>query len=403
MKSNRSIKVLLILICFLGIGVYVFGQDKKLTILHGPYLQYPTDTSITIVWFTNKNCVSKVEYILDEGLPFNSSKTITVQNSRHGLIDASTNRQKIRIGDLEPGRKYKYRIFSKEILKFKPYKVTYGDSIVYPNDEKETFHFQTLDPFKNKFSFVVINDIHEHAEKLDAMLNTISWDSTDLIFFNGDMIDHFESLIQIFDKFLDVCVRRFASEIPICYVRGNHEARGVLARTLINYFPTETGKFYRTFIHGPVCFVILDSGEDKPDSHWAYSGLTDFDSYRLEQSYWLKNVIQSDPFRKAKFKIVLMHIPPFGGNGWYGEMQLRKLFVPLFNEGEIDLLICGHTHRYKHIESFKFKNNFPVIINGANTVLTTNVLEDQLKITITKKNGKIRDVIFYQQQFFLHD
>ena len=67
------------------------------------------------------------------------------------------------------------------------------------------------------------------------------------------------------------------------YVRGNHETRGRFARSLHDYIATPNGKFYYSFDAGPVHFVVLDTGEDKEDSHPAYSGLTDFTGYREEQ------------------------------------------------------------------------------------------------------------------------
>jgi hypothetical protein len=36
--------------------------DAPVAITHGPYLQLPANTSMTIVWHTNRPCVSRVEY-----------------------------------------------------------------------------------------------------------------------------------------------------------------------------------------------------------------------------------------------------------------------------------------------------------------------------------------------------
>ena len=167
----------------------------------------------------------------------------------------------------------------------------------------------------------------------------------------------------------------------------------MFARNFFDYFPTETGTFYRAFYHGPVCFIMLDSGEDKQDSHRAYSDLTDFDSYRAEQAEWLEKTIQSEDFYKAKIRIVLMHIPPLGGSTSYVKQQIRKLFIPLLNEGNIDLLICAHTHDNTYYPAFESENNFPIIINGNNTALLTRVTEEQIKIKVVSYDGRLVDTL----------
>ena len=48
-------------------------------------------------------------------------------------------------------------------------------------------------------------------------------------------------------------------------------------------------KYYYSFNHGPVHIIVLDTGEDKADSHPVYAGLADFDKYRDSQAEWLKS------------------------------------------------------------------------------------------------------------------
>lgn len=51
---------------------------------------------------------------------------------------------------------------------------------------------------------------------------------------------------------------------------------------------------------GPVCFIFLDTGEDKPDSDIEYSGITDYDRYRTEQAQWLAQAVQIGGFQAGK-------------------------------------------------------------------------------------------------------
>ena len=55
--------------------------------------------------------------------------------------------------------------------------------------------------------------------------------------------------------------------------------------------------------------VMIDCGEDKPDTIPAYAGLLDFDNYRSEQATWLKELVKTKEFKKAKYRIVYLPLP----------------------------------------------------------------------------------------------
>lgn len=50
-------------------------------------------------------------------------------------------------------------------------------------------------------------------------------------------------------------------------------------RDLPDYISLPQDNFYYTFRAGPIFAVVLDSAEDKPDSHEEYAGLADFEKY----------------------------------------------------------------------------------------------------------------------------
>jgi len=389
MKHNRQILILLIIISFLLVSdKYAIGQDT-LVITHGPYLLDPGENSITVVWFTNKKSVSWVEYGTGENLrsfPTYGSVVQTAVSSRHGLIDAYTNMHNIRIDGLTPGQEYRYRLFSKEIVQFKPYEVTYGGSIA-----SNVYQFETLNTEETAFSFGVVTDVHEGSARLDNLLRTFSWDGVDMMFYTGDFLDWFEDEKQIFEGFLDVSVERFAKEIPFIYLRGNHETRGNFARNLMDYFPHSSGRFYYSFNHGPVHFIILDSGEDKHDSHSVYAGLVDFDRYRDEQAEWLEEDIQSESFKEALFKVVLVHMPPDEDSRGHGEQYIGRIWGPILNEAGIDILLCGHKHRFSRVEPNEEKNKYPILILGRDMIARVDVSIIQLNLTVTRSDGELVD------------
>ena len=59
------------------------------------------------------------------------------------------------------------------------------------------------------------------------------------------------------------------------------------------------------------------------------------------------------------------HIPP-ESKGWQGNRNVCELFVPILNEAGIDLMICGHTHKYRFDtpQSDISPASFPVWVNA---------------------------------------
>ncbi len=370
------------------ISTSAMAQTSEIRITHGPYLQALTETSVTIVWTTDKEAVSWVEY--GTGGNFGSFPTYggvvqTAQHSEHGLIEAFTTTHRITIGELDAGQTYRYRVFSKHIQEFKPYEVAYGGSVA-----SDVLEFSTLDPEKESFAFGVLTDIHEAGARVDSVLGAMALDELDLMFYTGDEIHYYEEDSQLFDGFVDVSVKHFASRIPMVYVRGNHETRGKYARRLMDYFPTRNGRFYYSFNHGPVHFIVLDSGEDKVDSHPVYAGLVDFDRYREEQAAWLERDMESEGFRNSVYQVALFHIPPFGTRDAHGALHVRETWNDVLNRAGIDLVINGHTHRFARHDADE-RHHYPILINGRDTRARVDVSRGELRVTVTGEDGVVVD------------
>jgi predicted phosphodiesterase len=289
---------------------------------------------------------------------------------------------------LRPGTTCYYRIISTEILEFKPYKVKFGPSV-----QKEG-RFTTFDPAKERFSFCVINDRHDKAVELRQALASVNWEGVDLVIALGDVMNDPMSETQIFDKFINPCAEAFAGRIPLVLVRGNHEARGLMARSLMDYFPTESGRFYYSFVHGGVHFLLLDGGEDKADSSSEYSGLAAFDDYLAEQTEWLERELQSQQFANARFRVCLLHIPPVVSSGRNQDQFVRAPWIrdhwsPLLGKAGIDLMLSGHTHRYAELPADEHRA-YPLVIGGTNTVIRVDVSPQRLQMTTYKDDGTVQ-------------
>jgi predicted phosphodiesterase len=322
------------------------------TFVTKPYLQHPTPEAITIMWITDKKCLSWVEF--GENLQLNQKSTQSVS----GLI-AADRINKVRLKNLKPGTRYYYKVVSKEIVTFDPYKVTFGNTI-----SSNVSYFYTPDSNEKETSMLILNDIHERPESIVKLIGMTQQNEYDFVFFNGDIFNYLTSESQITENLIVPSSNVFASVKPFFQVRGNHETRGAFARDYFNYFQFPDDKPYYTFTRGPVFFIVLDSGEDKSDNEAVYAGLVDFDTYRLEQSQWLEQVLQSPACKNALYRVVLMHIPPLYSNGWHGTTHCKELFLPLFNRHNVDMVISGHTHKYGIYSPVAGLHDFPVCIGG---------------------------------------
>lgn len=362
---------------------------ERLAIVHGPYLQNPSPTSMTIVWFTSKPCASWIEYGTGESrgtFPEFGSLIGSAKSSLHGLFAANGTRHTVTIKGLKPGQSFPYRVVAREILKFEPYEVVYGESVA-----GGMLEFRTLDPRKGAFQFDVFQDIHTDPLRLNALLQVPGGEASELRFFNGDTVSDLSREASIFDGFLDAAVSRFASRSPFIYIRGNHDTRGLLARSLGDYFPPRDGRFYYAFDHGPVHFIILDSGEDKPDDSPVYAGLADFDRYRLREAEWLKAEVRTDAFLNAGFRVVLVHMPPFG-TGFTPE-SLGKAWGPILNGAGIDLVLSGHYHRLIKLLPAEGRNSFPVLCAPQNALVRAEVRPESIGLKVIDAQGSVLETL----------
>lgn len=355
------------------------SMDSDSLFITKPYLQNLSPGSCTIMWITGKPCKSWVEY----GTAAPELKAI---HADLGLVDTNYI-NKITLNNLQPGTKYSYRICSREISDFKPYKLTWGN-----DQQSELFYFTTPEAETDEVSWVVLNDIHDRPYSFPLLFSLIKDFKYDFVFLNGDMFDYQTNQQQIIDHLLSPLGDLFSATIPFIYTRGNHETRGVFARNHYNYFKNPDNRYYFSFTRGPVHFVVLDTGEDKEDDHAEYGGLAAFDGYREEQAQWLAQEIEAPAFKKAPFRVVMMHIPPYQSGDWHGTMHCRELFNPLFNKGKIDLLICGHTHRYGTYLADDATHHYPLIIGGGpleskRTIMKINANARELKLVMLRDDG----------------
>ena len=207
---------------------------------------------------------------------------------------------------------------------------------------------------QEKINALVISDIHENPDNAAKAVSCFDVEP-DLIIMNGDEVS-FMTAAYKFKQVLNYAHRFSNGTVPVIYTRGNHENRGEYGSESVRIFKTTTGGNYFTCRYGPIQFVCLDSGEDKSDSDWTYSGLVDYTTYVAEETEWMKSLTLDED---AQYKICVVHIPNIKnryGNNW----------VDILSDMGIDLLVGGHKHRL----NFDFRPGeapFKIMLDGGKT------------------------------------
>lgn len=357
------------------------NEPANFAVNHGPLVQSPGPGEVTVTWHTNKKATAKVLYGEDGKLDRVAVTSI------NGLIPNDSTCHAVRLTGLTPGKAFQYRLVSREFKGYvTPYRVQHGDTI-----ESDVYSCTPLDPNKERFSFVMWNDIHDDANRLESMFNDVVWDDIDFVVLNGDIVNDFVKDKQFFHAFYDICARKFGASIPTVYVRGNHETRGAWARRFQEYVPGRDGRTYYSFDHGGIHFLALDTGEDKEDNHKEYADLIEFDSFRAEQTAWLKEDLKSEAARNARFTIALTHQPtPYLGDSIFGCREVGRLWQPLINEAGAKLWLSGHMHRYRWCEPGEDGDNvFHAMTNPVDATVRVDVSPDELHVKVIKLGGEI--------------
>ncbi|MBE6211485.1 MAG: metallophosphoesterase family protein [Rikenellaceae bacterium] len=380
-------KRLILILALLISGVATAQETKSVKITDGPYLQAVGENEFTVVWRTNQEAVAWVEIAPDDGTHFYNKERPRYFQTRFGRKVLGT-LHTIRVTGLEPATTYRYRIISAAAFKGEKDRVRFTEKRGSDVYRRQPYSVTTLDRNKESISFAMVNDIHAKTAELETLLADASKRKYDFVCFNGDMTSRNNSQQEVFDLYLSSATRLFAKETPLYFVRGNHETRGAYATALPELFPSKTGMPYYSFRQGPAYFIVLDCGEDKPDSDMEYSGLACYDQYRTEQAEWLRSIVASEEYRTAPVKILFCHIPP-ETKGWHGAADIHQKFVPILNEAGLDLWLAGHIHKYRLTEAGENGCNFPVLCNPNVCRLDAEVTANGVDIKIFDVNSKL--------------
>ena len=345
-----------------------------------PYLQNPVGNGMTVMWETTVPAYCWVEYGTDT---LNLKKARTIVD---GQVICNGLHNKIRLTDLRPGQTYYYRVCSQEIMLYQAYKKEFGETAVSP-----FYTFKVPSASQEDFTALIFNDLHKQIPTLDALYEQVRDIPYDFVVFNGDCIDDPANEKEALYHLAYLCGKVGASHVSAFFLRGNHEIRNAYSIGLRALFDYVGDKTYGAFSWGDTRFVMLDCGEDKPDSTWVYYGLNDFTGLRKDQVSFLSKELSGKEFKQASKRVLLNHIPIYGNGDAYEPCP--ELWGSLLAKAPFNVNISAHTHQYAFHPKGSLGNNFPVIVGGgykldSATVMVLRKKGNEMSVRVLNARGE---------------
>ena len=314
-------------------------------------------TSRTIMWQSdNSESDAIIEYRQD------GTDTIQTINATDKVFtdDGSTTYiHEATLTGLTPKTKYEYRVgygsdrrsdwYSLETAGASVY-----DVLIYPDSQSGDY---------SQWEEIVKDSAHRNPR-------------TALYISMGDLVDNGEHAYQ-WRTWLN-SIRPLSANVPLATTLGNHEMYTLDWKmrepyAYLNYFAVPPNgneifnRRYYSYDFGDVHYVVLDTQlyesnhEDNHDTHHP-------DLYDV-QIQWLRQDLAANI---KKWTVVLMHRDPFhyafdrpGASRDVGFNEEGVLFMPIFDEFNVDLVLSAHLHSYRnrgHVRNFDRDASGPLYI-----------------------------------------
>lgn len=232
-----------------------------------------------------------------------------------------------------------YTVYSRAMYLRGPYCALQGATI------SQTYNWRGVDT-SDDLQYYAISDNHLTT---DATADAASYwgDKLDFLVVLGDTANWIDSEREL-ELSLHLSSDITKGEIPVIYARGNHETKGIVADEFHNYVGSKNGSFYYTFRIQNIWGIVLDVGEDHEDTHWEFSDLARFDTYRAEQLAFLDEVIaNADTEYNAEgvdYRIGLCHIPLTFVKDDDLLKEQKFAWVEKLNQMNLNIMFSGHRH-----------------------------------------------------------
>ena len=334
-----------------------------------PCLQAPGETTMGVSWAVSGLSKGVVEYA--DNPDFRDAKT--AKGGGYGLVPIDVSALQVRLTGLKPATKYWYRTVTTPFVDYKNiYDAKLGEPIV-----SKVHSFTTLGTGAVAH-FCMITDTHANWQSYQMIARKLKELAPSVVVWNGDATNTTQEKSTAVEIFLNPKIedRDWSADMPVMFESGNHDFRGSWIskkeEVILPRDPSERRgdqwdlKWNFAVRLGEVALIGLDTGEDKPDAHPKWFGLANFEAYRRAQAKWLEEQLARPDIASAKFKVVFCHIPLFSAEGSneyphdgvkidphdfaFWSRECAELWGPAITRSGVQLVVCGHQHRFRFDE-----------------------------------------------------
>ncbi|MDQ0059968.1 UTP--glucose-1-phosphate uridylyltransferase [Paenibacillus harenae] len=328
------------------------GNEPAFTFVNGPYLQWPTEQGMTMMWETSLPAVGKLEiYAADRihsgergNYALREQPLLTVQSEG----DARVRIQRLTVDGLEPETTYFYK--------------AYADNGDGKKVEAGPYPFRTATRRGVPCSFVVTSETggYSYFDQSGGGINKALFEGMrkyrpDFALFVGDMVDDGRRQ-EDWHTYLFAPGKELLTTTPFYSCLGNHEHNGSWYYDYSAY--PSPGNYY-SFDYGDAHFIALDSTDFIKDEHYP-NGDGSIGPGHPQYDFLVRDLQEAAEAMDIKWRIVYIHYSPYVSGGY--ELEALRQLVPVMEQYGVDVVFSSHTIVYER--SHPLRNGKPDFDNG---------------------------------------
>ena len=308
-------------LCMAGAALWQIFPLRPFRLLADP-LVLDTGEDYAVVFATNAQGTGFVEYSLD-----GQTQTVYAQRSGRRVGDRLIHSIRVPYDHLNNNS---YAVGSTRVVEEFSYGSRLGKTV-----KSGSYAFRA--PEGETQTYLVVSDWHSHMKQAIEAADRLG--SYDAVLLMGDPAAGMDFEEEAARNLVAFGGELTGGTMPAIYARGNHETRGAFADDL----PACLGydQLYYAVERGSYAFLVLDSGEDKPDDHVEYGGMTDYQRSREAMTDWLAGVQFTAPHVLALSHAWQVSEP---------DPELSRAVWEQFRRLGVRFEISGHTHECRFLD-----------------------------------------------------
>lgn len=271
-----------------------------------PYVQNVQTDSATIVWRSNQASTGVITW--GEGDTFSHEQSLPERNL-----------QVVQLQDLEPSTTYQYRV-------------------EWGTERERSGTFATAPLPDQPVSIGVIGDSGTGSSAQWEIAAQLEVQAPDIVLHTGDVVYRRGAICHYGPKYFSPYESLIAS-VPVYPTLGNHDLMASDGKAYFDTFAlpassSDWPEHFYTFTYGPAQVFVVNSEFYDEGNQDAID----------DQRKWLQSELGKS---ESKWKIVMLHRPPFSSTDNKQNIEIRDDLAPIFEQGSVALVLSGHAHNYE--------------------------------------------------------